>query len=75
MSKGAEVPPQAEKSLDMGIDGACTGATNFTLGAEIVFVGSGVAHASLEPHASMFEKPDDWFTMAGCTIGTIVTDG
>lgn len=66
--KGAEVPPQAEKSLDMGIDGACTGATGFASGADVAFVDSGVAQASLEPHASMFEKPDGWFIVAGFTI-------
>ncbi len=71
---GAEVPPQAEKSLDMGIDGACTGATGFGLGAEVVFVGSGVAQASLEPHASIFEKPD-WFIVAGCTVDADLTGG
>lgn len=73
--EGAEVPPQAEKSLDMGIDDACTDATGFALGADVVFVGSGVAQASLEPHASIFEKPDDWLTVAGCTFEDSFTGG
>ncbi len=75
MLEGAELPPQAENSLDMVIDGAWTGAIGFDLGADVVVIGSGVAQASLEPHASIFEKPDDWLIVAGCTLGVDFTGG
>ena len=56
----AEVPPQAEKSLDIGIDGALPVATGFGGGAVLTEgVGSGEAHASLEPQASILENADE----------------
>ena len=67
--EGAGVPPQAEKSEDMGIDGALTGAAGLGFGAVVVMVGSGVAHASLEPHASMFEKPEEVPIVGGGGFG------
>ena len=63
---GAGVPPQAEKSEDMGIEGALTAATGVGLGAVVVMVGSGVAHASLDPQASILEKLDEAVVVAGC---------
>ena len=60
MSVGTEgVPPQAEKSDDMGMEEALTGGAGSGAGAVLVVVGSGVAHASLDPQASIFEKPED----------------
>ncbi len=51
------VPPQAEKSVDIGIDGFRGGAAGLGFEAVVVVEGSGVAHASLEPQASLlFEK-------------------
>ena len=51
------VPPQAEKSVDMGIDVFWGGAAGLGFGAVVVVEGSGVAQASLEPQASLlFEK-------------------
>lgn len=69
---GAGVPPHAEKSDDIGIDGALAGAAGFGAGAEVVVVGSGVAHASLDPQASILEKPEevvDWAGGAGFGAG------
>ena len=51
------VPPQAEKSVDIGIDGFRATEAGVGFGAVVVAEGSGVAHASLEPQASLlFEK-------------------
>ena len=52
------VPPHAEKSLDIGMDGPVAGATVLGLGGEVE-VGSGAAHASLEPHASILLRPEE----------------
>ena len=57
--EGAGVPPQAEKSLDIGMEGVFTGSAGLGFGAVIVVVGSGVAHASLDPQASMLLKAED----------------
>lgn len=54
--EAADVPPQAEKSVDIGIDGFRAAAAGFGFGAVVVVEGSGVAHASLEPQASLLEK-------------------
>lgn len=47
------------------MDGALAGAAGFGAGAEVVVVGSGVAHASLDPQASMLEKPEEVFNVVG----------
>jgi len=65
LDEGVGAPPQAEKSLDIGIEGTITGAAGLGLGGA-VGVGSGVAHASLEPQASMLLKPDV-VVLAGAT--------
>ena len=65
--EAAGVPPQAEKSVDMGIDGLRAVAAGFGFGAVVVAEGSGVAHASLEPQASLlFEKLENALVAAGC---------
>ena len=64
--EGIGLPPQGEKSLDIGIEGAWAGAGGLGLGAVVVVVGSGVAQASLDPQASMLEKPDEVLVVAGC---------
>ena len=65
--EAAGVPPQAEKSVDIGIEGFRTGAAGFGIGAVVVVEGSGVAHASLEPQASLlFEKLENELVAAGC---------
>jgi len=51
-------PPQAEKSEDIGIEGALTGAAGCGFGGAAAVV-SAVAQASLEPHASVLLKPDE----------------
>lgn len=48
--------PQAEKSVDMGMDGLLTGSAGLFFDTALL-VGSDVAQASLEPQASAFEKP------------------
>ena len=54
--EAAGVLPQAEKSVDIGMDGFRGGA-GLGFGALVVEEGSGVAHASLEPQgSSLFEK-------------------
>ena len=61
------VPPQAEKSVDIGIEGFWVGAAGLGFGAVVVVEGSGVAHASLEPQASLlFEKLENALAPAGC---------
>ena len=63
----AGVPPQAEKSVDIGIDGFRAAEAAFGFGAVVVAEGSGVAHASLEPQASLlFEKLENVLVGAGC---------
>ena len=57
--EGTGAPPHAEESLDIGIDGTVGVATCLGFGAVVVGVGSGVAHTSPEPQASMLEKPDE----------------
>lgn len=47
--------PQAEKSVDMGMEGLLTGSAGFGFGTAPV-AGSEEAQASLEPQASAFEK-------------------
>lgn len=65
--EAAGVPPQAEKSLDIGIDGFRAAGAGLGFGAVVVAEGSGVAHASLEPQASLlFEKLENAFVGAGC---------
>ena len=65
--EAAGVPPQAEKSVDIGIDGFRAGAIGFGFGAVVVAEGSGVAHASLDPQASLlFEKLENALVAAGC---------
>lgn len=65
--EAAGVPPQAEKSVDIGIDGFRAGAAGLGFGAVVVAEGSGVAHASLEPQASLlFEKLENALVAAGC---------
>lgn len=65
--EAAVVPPQAEKSVDIGIEGFRTGAAGWGFGAVVVVEGSGVAHASLEPQASLLlEKLDNGLVAAGC---------
>ena len=60
-------PPQAEKSLDIGIDGFRAAGAGLGFGAVVVAEGSGVAHASLEPQASLlFEKLENVLVGAGC---------
>ena len=62
----AGVPPQAEKSVDIGMDGFWAEAPGLGFGAVVVVEGSGVAHASLEPQASLlFEKLENAL-VAGC---------
>lgn len=77
--EAAGVPPQAEKSVDIGIDGFRAGAIGFGFGAVVVAVGSGVAHASLEPQASLlFEKLENALVDAGCADAAVfgaVCDG
>ena len=63
--EGMGDPPHAEKSLDIGIDGAVGVAACLGLGAVVVGVGSGVAHTSPEPQASMLEKPDEVLVRGG----------
>ncbi len=66
--EAAGVPPQAEKSVDIGIDGFRAGVTGLGFGAVVVVEGSGVAQASLEPQASLlFEKLENALVLAGCT--------
>ena len=63
----AAVPPQAEKSVDIGIDGFRAAEAALGFGAVVVAEGSGVAHASLEPQASLlFEKLENVLVGAGC---------
>lgn len=63
----AGVPPQAEKSVDIGIDGFRAAEVGLGFGAVVVAEGSGVAHASLEPQASLlFEKLENVSVGAGC---------
>ena len=58
--------PQAEKSLDIGIEGGLAEIVGFCWGAVIVAgVGSGAAQASLEPQASILEK-DELVFAVGC---------
>lgn len=65
--EAADVPPQAEKSVDIGIEGFRIGAAGWGFGAVVVVVGSGVAHASLEPQASLLiEKVENVLVTAGC---------
>ena len=59
------MPPQAEKSVDIGIDGARAGAAGLGFGAVLVVVGSGAAQASFEPQASALEKPEKEFVVVG----------
>lgn len=66
--EAAGVPPQAEKSVDIGIDGFRGTAAGLGLGAVVVVDGSGVAHASLEPQASLFEKLEKALVAAGCVV-------
>lgn len=73
--EGADVPPQAEKSLDIGMEGALAGAAVLGFGAVVVAVGSEVAHASLDPQASMLEKPDDAEGGAGWAGGADLAAG
>lgn len=63
--EGTGAPPHAEKSLDIGIDGTVGVAPCLGFGAVVVGVGSGVAHTSPEPQASMFEKPDEVLVRGG----------
>ena len=68
----AGVPPQAEKSVDIGIDGFRAAGAGSGFGAVVVAEGSGVAHASLEPQASLlFEKLENVLVGAGraCVVG------
>ena len=66
--EAAGVPPQAEKSVDIGIDGFREGVMGLGFGAVVVVDGSGVAQASLEPQASLlFEKLENALVLAGCT--------
>lgn len=66
--EAAGVPPQAEKSVDIGIDGFRAGVTGLGFGAVVVAEGSGVAHASLEPQASLlFAKLENELALAGWT--------
>ena len=60
--------------MDIGIDGVLAGALDFGFGAVLVFVGSGVAQASLEPQASALEKPGSAFEVAeeGVTVGLVL---
>jgi len=62
----AGAPPQAEKSFDIGMEGAFAGAAGLGGGAVLVEVGSGVAQASLEPQASILENAEEGFAAAGC---------
>ena len=65
--EAALVPPQAEKSVDIGIEGFRTRAAGWGFGAVVVAEGSGVAHASLEPQASLLlVKLDNVLVAAGC---------
>ena len=61
--EAAGVLPQAEKSVDTGMDGFRGAGLGF--GALVVAEGSGVAHASLEPHgSSLFEKLENALVVA-----------
>ena len=63
----AAVPPQAEKSVDIGIDEFRAAEAGLAFGAVVVAEGSGVAHASLEPQASLlFEILENELMEAGC---------
>lgn len=65
--EAAGVPPQAEKSVDIGIEGFRAGAAGLGFGAVVVVVGSGVAHASLEPQASLlFDKLENVLVAGDC---------
>ena len=62
--EAAGVLPQAEKSVDIGMDGFGGGA-GLGFGALVVAEGSGVAHASLEPQgSSLFEKLENALLVA-----------
>ena len=63
--------------MDIGIDGFRAGAIGFGFGAVVVAEGSGVAHASLEPQASLlFERLENALVDAGCAGGLgVVCDG
>lgn len=63
--EGIGDPPHAEKSLDIGIDGTVGVEACLGFGAVVVGVGSGVAHTSPEPQASMLEKPDEVLVRGG----------
>lgn len=63
--EGMGDPPHAEKSLDIGIDGIVGVAACLGFGAIVVGAGSGVAHTSPEPQASMLEKPDEVLARGG----------
>ena len=66
----AGVPPQAEKSEDIGIDAFRAGAAGLGFGAVVVAEGSGLAHASLEAQASLLlEKLENAVVAAGCADG------
>ena len=66
--KAAGVLPQAEKSVDIGIDGFRAEVLGLGFGAIVVAEGSGVAHASLEPQASLlFVKLEKELVLAGWT--------
>ena len=43
----------------MGMEGALAGGAGLGAGAVLVVLGSGIAHASLDPQASMLENPED----------------
>ena len=66
LEAGAAVPPHAEKSVDIGIVGfRGGGSAGLGFGAVVVADGSGVAHASLEPQASLlFEKLENALLVA-----------
>lgn len=63
--EGMGEPPHAEKSLDIGIDGTVGVEACLGFGAVAVGVGSGVAHTSPEPQASMLEKPEEVLARGG----------
>lgn len=65
--EAAGVLPQAEKSVDIGIEEFWAEAAGLGFGAVVVVEGSGVAQASLEPQASLlFEKLENALVPAGC---------
>ena len=72
MLAGSE-PPHAEKSFVIGIEGLFAAAGGFDLGAS-TGVGSGVAHALFEPHASELENPPKVLGLLICALGAALVE-